>query len=61
MGLAAYSSDVVAENLLIMNSGLSNLVNAAGGFTATIVLLLIFPTILFFRSSRYFYQSTYPF
>ena len=32
MGLAAYSSDVVAENLLIMNSGLSNLVNAAGGF-----------------------------
>jgi len=32
MGLAAYSSDVVAENLLIMNSGTSNLVNAAGGF-----------------------------
>ena len=32
MGLAAYSSDVVAENLLIMNSGSSNLVNAAGGF-----------------------------
>ena len=32
IGLAAYSSDIVAENLLIMNSGSSNLVNAAGGF-----------------------------
>ena len=32
MGLAAYSSDVVGENLLIMNSGSSSLFNAAGGF-----------------------------
>jgi hypothetical protein len=31
-GLAAYSSDVVGENLLIMNSGSSNIINAAGGF-----------------------------
>ena len=45
MGLAAYSSDVVAENLLIMNSGSSNLVNAAGAsITITIVPLLILPT-----------------
>ena len=31
-GLVAYSSDVVGENLLIMNSGSSNVINAAGGF-----------------------------
>ena len=32
VGLAAYSSDVVGENLLIMNSGSSNVIDAAGGF-----------------------------
>jgi hypothetical protein len=31
-GLVAYNSDVVGENLLIMNSGSSNVINAAGGF-----------------------------